>query len=446
MGKGWMAKIWQPRPTRIPEDRISSPRSTSRIFTGTPMTSCRSQRIFLACYGLLIIYGSLYPFSDWRYPDSETIAQMKVVWPAHVSRSDLLTNFLAYIPFGYLAVRALPSRIGAFGRFFLAVAAGSMLSATMEGTQLFLPARTSSANDLLMNSISTLVGALIAVGTVSTGMLGKKACELSLRWFFPGRLTDIGLGVLGVWACSQLAPFVPSLDMSTLKFGLKPLWHALHDSSLFKPYEAVVYALGIAGLGGVTQLMGRDRNRVFILFALFSFIVLVLKIFFVGRQLSLEAISGWGIAVFSLLGMRFLPQRFLRGVAAFAILAAFIVDELRPSGDLLAELHSFNLIPFRFHMAKLTGFITILEGVWPFAALAFIAISATKKSGSSFAFFAGLLLGVLVFFLEWCQQFIPGRYPDITQVILAAAGWTVPWLYQVRDNQVIQRGSEVQDV
>src|SRR5208282_1115397 len=123
---------------------------TSRNFTGEPVTSSRSQRIFVFSYGLLIIYGSLYPFTGWRYPDNETIAQMKVLWPDHVSRSDLLTNFLAYIPFGYLVVRALPSRFGAFGRFSLALAAGMMLSTTMEGIQLFLPARTSSLNDVLM--------------------------------------------------------------------------------------------------------------------------------------------------------------------------------------------------------------------------------------------------------------------------------------------------------
>ena len=413
------------------------------------MTSSRSQRIFVFCYGLLIIYGSLYPFTGWRYPDNETIAQMKVLWPDHVSRSDLLTNFLAYIPFGYLVVRALPSRFGAFGRFSLALAAGMMLSTTMEGIQLFLPARTSSLNDVLMNSISTLAGVLVAAVTVETGKLGIKAGELRLRWFIPGRLTGIGLGVLGVWACSQLAPFVPSLDMSTLKFGLKPLWHALHDPALFKPYKAAVYALGIAGLGGVSQIMGRDRNRLLVLFALFSLMVLVLKIFIVSRQLSPEAIAGWAVAVFLLIGMRFLSHGFLRGGAAFAILASFIVDELRPSDMQIAELHSFNLIPFYAQMASVQGFVSILEGVWPFAALAFISMSAMKKSSSFFAVRAGLLLGVLVFVLEWCQQFIPGRYPDITQVILAAAGWAVPWLIQARDGSTLRAvppGSEIQDV
>jgi VanZ family protein len=115
----------------------------------------------------------------------------------------------------------------------------------------------------------------------------------------------------------------------------------------------------------------------------------------------------------------------------------------------IAELHSFNLIPFYAQMASVQGFVSILEGVWPFAALAFISMSAMKKSSSFFAVRAGLLLGVLVFVLEWCQQFIPGRYPDITQVILAAAGWAVPWLIQARDGSTLRAvppGSEIQDV
>jgi hypothetical protein len=36
---------------------------------------------------------------------------------------------------------------------------------------------------------------------------------------------------------------------------------------------------------------------------------------------------------------------------------------------------------------------------------------------------------LLAFGLEWAQQQIPGRYGDITTLILAALGWGSSWLF-----------------
>jgi len=40
----------------------------------------------------------------------------------------------------------------------------------------------------------------------------------------------------------------------------------------------------------------------------------------------------------------------------------------------------------------------------------------------------GLAIALLAFALEWMQQSIPGRFADITDVLLAWLGWTLPWL------------------
>jgi hypothetical protein len=34
--------------------------------------------------------------------------------------------------------------------------------------------------------------------------------------------------------------------------------------------------------------------------------------------------------------------------------------------------------------------------------------------------------------LEWLQQSVPGRDGDITQVVLASAGWLIPWCVRAR--------------
>jgi len=38
-----------------------------------------------------------------------------------------------------------------------------------------------------------------------------------------------------------------------------------------------------------------------------------------------------------------------------------------------------------------------------------------------------VLVTAAVFALEWRQQWLPGRYGDITQVLLCLAGWIIPW-------------------
>ena len=44
-----------------------------------------------------------------------------------------------------------------------------------------------------------------------------------------------------------------------------------------------------------------------------------------------------------------------------------------------------------------------------------------------------LLVGGAVFAMEWQQQWMPGRYGDMTQVLLCVAGWIIPWC--VRANE-----------
>ena len=53
------------------------------------------------CYGLLIIYASLFPFSGWHVT-ANPFAWLSGPLPRSISRKDALVNLLAYIPFGFL--------------------------------------------------------------------------------------------------------------------------------------------------------------------------------------------------------------------------------------------------------------------------------------------------------------------------------------------------------
>jgi VanZ family protein len=45
---------------------------------------------------------------------------------------------------------------------------------------------------------------------------------------------------------------------------------------------------------------------------------------------------------------------------------------------------------------------------------------------------------LLVFALEWNQQFVPGRYGDITPVLLIGATWALTWI-AMRQNRDVDR-------
>ena len=393
-----------------------------------------TQRILMFFSVGLIVYGSLYPFSGWWRPDGGTASLLNGEWPRHISRGDLITNLLAYAPLGYLLCKSLPRRAGWGGLIIVATFLGTLLSVGMESLQMFLPSRVSSLGDVILNGISTLGGALTAWGMGEQTLMGERLLIFRRRWFHPGNLADIGLVVLGLWALSQLAPFVPSLDVGSLKNSLKPLWYTLHDLARFNPHQASTYALNVAGLGVIASLTARDDIEGMKIFATYAAAVLSCKALVVGRQLSLEALAG---LVVGLLVAYVLPRRMKPVVAAGAIVAAFVVDELRPVASSRAVLYTFNWIPFRGQMATESGFVGILEGFWPFAALAYLALTTGTRRCFLFASLVGLLLVCGVAGLEWAQRVIPGRYPDITSVLLASVGWGLPWLFQPHDAEDI---------
>jgi len=108
-------------------------------------------RYLCAAYSLLVIYGSLHPFSGWADRGAAPFAFLSAHWPRYVTAFDLAANVLAYAPLGLLAALALyPLARGALA-VVLAALAGILLSVAMETLQTYLPARIPSNLDVLSN-------------------------------------------------------------------------------------------------------------------------------------------------------------------------------------------------------------------------------------------------------------------------------------------------------
>ena len=116
-------------------------------------------------YALLIAYASLYPFSAWRVT-ADPWWLFLVSWPRYWLRFDVLSNWLGYIPLGFLCAAATLSSARAKRHtkawlFFVLLLCASF-SLAMEITQNYLPWRVPSLADLLLNSMGAATGVLMA--------------------------------------------------------------------------------------------------------------------------------------------------------------------------------------------------------------------------------------------------------------------------------------------
>jgi VanZ family protein len=155
---------------------------------------------------LFIVYASLYPFEfdatrllrfareDW----------LKVVAWRRPIRSDLIANLIFYLPFGALLTALTPRRWGPMRRFLFALACGTGLSVFIELAQGFTVKRDPSLVDVMTNSASTALAALLALGARG---LGLKPALPELR---ASRPDFVAVLIIGLWLAMHAAPFMPA--------------------------------------------------------------------------------------------------------------------------------------------------------------------------------------------------------------------------------------------
>lgn len=414
-----------------------------------PLASAATPRVrwgrLAAMYVALVVYGSLYPFSGWSAAPGGLLDFVAVPERRQFHGGDVLVNVLAYVPLGLLLVRALGRRLAPSWSLVLASLCGAALSFCVEFTQQFLPSRDASTVDLLTNSTGALVGAVL--GTVLRIEAGPMAALRRWRrhWFRPGRLADLGLLAIALWALSQLSPFVPSIDIGELRHGLAPLWHTLLQPATFDRGQWGAYTLYIAGLALLARTLAMPGRAVGRLFVAFVAALLLYKAAVVSRQLSLEALAGAcaGVVLASI-GWR-LREAPAAWIAALLILAGFAVDELRsdPSG----VIYDFTWIAFSAQLQHpLIGIAAILENLWPATALATLArLAAGERRRAGVGIGGALLLAATAFALEWHQRELPGRVGDITTVLLMVGAWTAVWLVRLDRADRVDVQAGVQD-
>lgn len=399
------------------------------------MISCRrnNQRaghasiLYALAYSIFLVYGTLYPMSGWRAPSDSLVGLFAKSLGVHASRADLLTNLLVYVPFGMLLALRLRQGRRWVGVVLLCLLSGTMLSVALEVLQAYIPGRTPSVLDIILNSLGSLAGALLVSILSPQTSLGARFWHWRGRWFQTGPASNIGLAALGIWVLSQLSPFVPSIDIGNLRYGLSPLWRTLRDPQTLDVARTCVYALYLLGLGLIVCTLARDgRARAWWGYLLFVMLVLALKVPVVTRQLSLEAVLGAACALLALRAGLLLRRAPSPWLAAAAIVAGYTVDALSPGATSIGP-RALSWSLFEAQMLSIHGFEDILATAWPFVALAYVCMLSIPASAAKIMAAGGVLVAGLCFSLEWAQQYVPGRVSEITDVFVAVLAWYLAW-------------------
>lgn len=173
--------------------------------------------LLLLVYVALILFGSLYPFSGWRYSEVALYAFFFPPSPRYITRTDIVTNLLAYLPLGMLGAAYFAPRLGLKKALGWAILLGAGLSLAMEIIQLGSSSRHASAIDWATNIVGTAIGATLGAYTLSQPRLGLGLSRLRRRWFLSGTWASMGLVLLALGFFAELRPF-PRTEVEVLHY------------------------------------------------------------------------------------------------------------------------------------------------------------------------------------------------------------------------------------
>ncbi len=334
-------------------------------------------------YGAAIAYASLQPFAPWLAPSAGTPFWPLAPWPPRWTRSDVLVNVLAYLPFG-LFIALTPRRATPAARATLALAVGMTLSFGLETLQMFLPTRDANLIDFLANSAGTLLGAFVAAILVRSEPTRTMLSAIRHRVFLPGMLGDVGLALLAVWLAAQINPGI-SLFAITFNPELVPAGTPMGDIAA-RPdgaavlIEAAQSALQLTGVGLFLVLLLRDRRHiggaVLLLIGAALLVkgasaMLLLKPALWETWLKPGVSIGIAAGLVILLCMVFMPRPVQLAACATALLASLLLPIV--VADLPPTRASLTLFNWRYgHLLNFNGLTQSMLLAWPLAVSAWL--------------------------------------------------------------------------
>jgi glycopeptide antibiotics resistance protein len=384
-------------------------------------------------FAAFVVYGTTFPFSfSLGGADIATLFH-RINWRPLGGEidnplfSDIIQNILLFIPFGFLGYFSLIHKSSRLKKFAI-VLLGALLSASVEFLQILSPLRTPALSDIIFNTVGTAVG--LASGIfLKKSVLGFKSHPLARRFLdAPSAYPALIFLILAVTGCWE--PFDFSLDVGSVWGHVKPLLHgAFHfakpDDDLVSFIRFLLSGLFtcrvlqetgfrrpvLAGTAAVACLgVGLEATQVFI------------QSRFPEVQDAAVAVAGAlaGAVVFFFPGFHFHPKTWFWAGAAMIFLSA-VTAGIYPY-QFSSHRSDFNWVLFlpqyeRTTFASLGNFI---ECAMTFFPLGFLLGYFHPRLRAYV--WAAALAGSMALAIEGAQEFVPGRYSDITEVLGAMLG------------------------
>lgn len=342
----------------------------------------------VALYALAIVYASLQPFAPWIAPAPGTPFFLFAPWPPRWTRSDVVTNAIAYAPFGFF-VALVPRRRPPLGRLSVAIAAGAALSFAMESLQMFVPPRDASLIDLISNTTGATLGGLVAIAFARSTAAKRGVMTARDRWFVSGHIGDLGLALLVIWLAVQVNPgiplfaivFDPSVELAA-KTGMSAT--RVETDVAAALVEGAHSAFQLLGVGLFLSLLMRERRSVggavllligAALFAKGMAAIFLLKPAAWEHWLSPGVSTGVAAGALLLLAAISLPRPAQVAFAAVALLLSLLTTLLAP--DLLFARAPLSMFSWSYgHLLNFNGLTHMVLLLWPLVASAYLFVLA----------------------------------------------------------------------
>ncbi|HYD63034.1 MAG TPA: VanZ family protein [Noviherbaspirillum sp.] len=367
-----------------PQTATSEPVQTASVSTFA--------RVGLLMYTFLIVYASLYPFSNWSDIGLPLWAFLIMPMPHYWTGFDVAANVIGYLPFGALVVFALYPTLRGLPAAICAIFAGMLLSGGLEAIQTYLPNRVSSNLDFLTNLAGTCAGAFLGAFLTRAFLEQSRLLQLRRMWFVPeaGR----GLIVAGLWPLAQIYPqgylFGHGQLMSVLSNWISDWMETPVDLvALFtrdmqlsvQEYwlaETLITAFGMIGAVLTLSILLRKQAPKPMLLLLFVIVAIAVKVManallFAPANalawLTPGAKGGLLIGLMMVGGLAYAPAVAQRRLAVAALVLSFIAINLVPANPyFVATLQAWTQGKF----LNFNGAAHFLSIFWPIFALWFL--------------------------------------------------------------------------
>jgi len=340
----------------------------------------------------LVVYASLYPFTDWRDQGLSAFTFLTAPLPHYWTGFDVGINLLGYAPLGFLLSLAALRTGRAAHAVSLAALVSALLSLSMETLQSFLPSRVPSNVDFALNALGAWMGACSASGLEKMGVL-QRWNDFRARWFADD--TRGALVLLALWPAALLFPVSVPLGLGQVFERLELLvvdalqdtpfldWLPVRDIELqpiLPGAEMVAVALGglipcLIGYGVIRRLAHR---------VIFLMVLMMTGLFFTALSAAFsygpDHVWAWldvpvrigliGAALLMLLTLWVSP----RAATALALLALAVQLTLLNQAPDSPYLSQTLQIWEQGRFIRFNGLAQWFGWLWPFAALGYVLL------------------------------------------------------------------------